>query len=286
MQLGLVSLHRFPGILPGLNDQHSMSGIISAMQPLTHQSDIYQVVTPVYEGPLDLILQLIEKAELDITKLALAQVTDQYLAHLRHIPDTNAGDVSSFLVIASKLVQIKSEALLPRPPVREPGEEDPGEALARQLILYKRFKEISEGLAARMESFHTYPRLAPAPDIESPLDLRGLSLDDLVLAAKIVLKGKEELLGLSFVVAPARVTIREKILRIADFLKRNPRGSFSALIEGSPRRLDIVVTFLALLELIKLRRVLAYQEGLFYDITMELSSVWDEAQDIELEFGE
>ncbi len=114
MQLGVFSLHRFSKILPGLNDLHSMSGIIFAMQPLIHPSDIYQVVTPVYEGPLDLLLQLIEKAELDITKLALAQVTDQYLEHLRLLPETNASDVSAFLVIASKLVQIKIRS--PSPP--------------------------------------------------------------------------------------------------------------------------------------------------------------------------
>src|SRR5512135_468158 len=103
----------------------------------------YTVNTPVYQGPLDLLLQLIERAELDITRLALAQVTDQYLAHLRAMQDAPAEEVSAFLVIAAKLLQIKSEALLPRPPVRVEGEEDPGEALARQLIIYKRYREIA-----------------------------------------------------------------------------------------------------------------------------------------------
>src|SRR5512142_586785 len=99
----------------------------------SHQTAAYQVTTPVYEGPLDLLLQLIERAELDITRLALAQVTDQYLAYLRGMEDRLAEEVSAFLVIAARLLQIKSEALLPRPPVREAGEEDPGEALAQQL---------------------------------------------------------------------------------------------------------------------------------------------------------
>ena len=83
---------------------------------------------------------MIERAELDITKLALAQVTDQYLAHLRNLQERAADDVSAFLVIAARLLQIKSEALLPRPPVREAGEEDPADALARQLLAYKRIK--------------------------------------------------------------------------------------------------------------------------------------------------
>jgi len=106
----------------------------------TQQMGDYKVITPVYEGPLDLLLQLIQGAELDITKLALAQVTDQYLAHLKSIENRLADEVSAFLVIAAKLLQIKSEALLPRPPVREQGFEDPGEALARQLLAYKRYK--------------------------------------------------------------------------------------------------------------------------------------------------
>jgi segregation and condensation protein A len=117
-----------------------LSGIIPRMFKETQFQDgsLYQVITPVYEGPLDLLLHLIERAELDITKLALAEVTDQFLEHLGQIQEQKAEEVSAFIVIASRLVQIKSEVLLPRPPIREPGEEDPGEALAQQLIAYKR----------------------------------------------------------------------------------------------------------------------------------------------------
>src|SRR5512141_2372101 len=107
-----------------------------------HQTGGYTVTIPVYEGPLDLLLQLIERAELDITAVALAKVTDQYLTYI-HKMQVPADEVSAFLVVAAKLLQIKSEALLPRPPVRKEGEEDPGEALARQLRIYKRFKELS-----------------------------------------------------------------------------------------------------------------------------------------------
>ncbi|HJS28904.1 MAG TPA: ScpA family protein, partial [Anaerolineales bacterium] len=99
----------------------------------------YKVSIPVYEGPLDLLLNLIEQAELDITRVALAQVTDQFLAYLQNLTIVSPEEISAFLVIAAKLVQIKSEALLPRPPARAEGEEDPAEALARQLRIYKRF---------------------------------------------------------------------------------------------------------------------------------------------------
>ena len=83
---------------------------------LGNQLGTYKVQTPVYEGPLDLLLSLIERAELDITTVSLASVTDQYLEHLRNVDQQKPDEISSFLVIATKLVQIKSEALLPRPP--------------------------------------------------------------------------------------------------------------------------------------------------------------------------
>ena len=102
----------------------------------SRQANGYSVDTEVYTGPLDLLLQLIERAELDITRLALAQVTDQFLEHMHAMEEQNASEVSAFLVIAARLVQIKSSALLPRQSTSDiPLEEDPGEALARQLII-------------------------------------------------------------------------------------------------------------------------------------------------------
>ena len=145
---------------------------------LTHKlGSEYTVHTDVYEGPLDLLLDLISKSELDITRLSLAKVTDQYLAHLEIIQQTSAVEVSGFLVIAAKLIQIKSEALLPRPPGREEGEEDPAESLARQLRLYSKFKQTAKWLQSReAEGLHTYIRLAPPPVIDEELDLENISI--------------------------------------------------------------------------------------------------------------
>jgi segregation and condensation protein A len=112
----------------------------------------YTVRTPVYEGPLDLLLDLIERAELDITSVSLATVTDQYLASIKALEQLNADEISAFLVIAAKLLQIKSEALLPRPPSRAPGEEDIGRALVDQLKLYKRYKEIGVWMNERQRA--------------------------------------------------------------------------------------------------------------------------------------
>jgi segregation and condensation protein A len=254
---------------------------------VTHHSASYQVSTDVYEGPLDLLLQLIERAELDITRLALAQVTDQYLERLRRLQGYTSEEVSAFLVIAARLLQIKSEALLPRPPVREPGEEDPGEALAQQLIAYKRYRQIADLLARReADGLRTYLRLALPPKIEGLVDLSGLGLDDLAAAARFILNRQDQRTSLNNVVAAPKVTIRDKIQNIAHLLQNSGRGTFRALLGHRLSRLDVVVTFLAVLELIKRQFVQAHQEGLFGEIEVEAIKSWEESEDFDLEFGE
>jgi segregation and condensation protein A len=94
----------------------------------------FQVETLIFEGPMDLLLHLIQSAELEITALAIAQVTKQFLSYIHELKEVAAEEVSAFLVVASRLVLIKSEALLPRPPEREPGEEDPAEWLLQFLL--------------------------------------------------------------------------------------------------------------------------------------------------------
>ena len=266
-----------------------MSGIISAVtfNIVTHQTRTYTVNTPVYEGPLDLLLQLIERAELDITRLALAQVTDQYLEHMRNLPERAAEEVSAFLVIAAKLLQIKSEALLPAPPLRQAGEEDPGEALALQLIAYKRYRQIADLLGQRETAgLHTYLHLAPPPKIEGTVDLTGIGLPELFTAAQSVfglLGGKT---SLNSVVAPIRITIREKINLITRVLREKSRSTFRALLQERRTRVEIVVTFLAMLELVKRHLVRIEQDGLFGEIALEPDDDWQDDTEFELEFGE
>lgn len=253
----------------------------------SHQLSPYRVATPVYEGPLDLLLQLIERAELDITRLALAQVTDQYLAYLHTLQDHLAEEASAFLVIAAKLIQIKSEALLPRPPHREEGEEDPGEALARQLILYKKFKRAAEYLAKLDEmGLHTHLRLSPPPHLETPLDLSDVSLDDLIDAARSVFSRSIAAAELKTVVSPSPITIRQKISQIISQLRLKGKVTFYSFIRGARSRLEIVVTFLAMLELVKRHHIQARQERLFGEIELEPVDQLNLDEDFELEFGE
>jgi segregation and condensation protein A len=245
----------------------------------------YTVHTPVYDGPLDLLLDLIQRAELDITTVSLAMVTDQYLMYIHSLEQARADEISAFLVIAAKLLQIKSEALLPRPPVHEPGEENIAEDLVRQLKLYKRFKEIGGWLTERQEQgLRTYLRVAPPPKLEPKLDLSGLTLNALLAAAESAFAKGNEKEPLSSVIAAPKITIREKIDLIANTLKQVQHTSFRGLLGDSPSRLEIVVTFLALLELVKRYRVEARQDGLFSDIEIERLEGWQDDEEIELEF--
>jgi segregation and condensation protein A len=245
----------------------------------------YTVATPVFEGPLALLLLLIERAELDITRLALAQVTDQYLQYIHAMAEAQPDEISAFLVIAAKLVQIKSEALLPRPPEREAGEEDPGTALVEQLKLYKRYKEIAGWLLARQSAnLRTHLRVAPPPHVEARLDLSNLTLGDLLAAAERAFGREKEKKSLGTVISAPRVTIREKIELITQTLKEVERARFRGLIGNKATRVEIVVTFLALLELVKRYHVEAHQDGLFGDIQFERRGEWKEAEEIEIEF--
>jgi segregation and condensation protein A len=252
--------------------------------PLGPHTD-YTVRIPIFEGPLDLLLDLIEGAELDITTVSLAMVTDQYLAYMHSLEQADAGDISAFLIIAARLLQIKSEALLPRPPQREPGEEDVGESLVEQLRLYKRIKEIGAWLEERQRAgLETFLRVAPPPRIQAKLDPSTLTLEILVAAAEAAFARDAEKEPLGSVIAAPTVTIREKINLISRTLRQLQRASFRGLIGDKATRLEVVVTFLALLELIKRYRVQVQQDALFSDIEIEQLEDWKDSEDIELEF--
>jgi segregation and condensation protein A len=247
----------------------------------------YRVNTPVYEGPLDLLLHLIERAELDITTLALAQVTDQYLEYLHHLEDRNPDEVSAFLVIAARLVLIKSQALLPRPTLEGTlVEEDTGEALARQLIQYRRFKQLAGFLDERqVANLRTYLRLTSTPiKIEANLDMGELSLDDLVKAAREKLIGNFSI-PLDQVVNIPRISIRDKISTILEVLRHSPVTSFLQLVKVRSR-IEIVVTFLAMLELSKRNIIELTQSSLFGDIQLHAAGNIQENDIGDVEFNE
>ena len=229
----------------------------------------YKVRTEVYEGPLDLLLDLIVKSELDITRLALAAVTDQYLAHLEAIQQNSAVEVSGFLVIAAKLIQIKSEALLPRPPEREEGEEDPAESLARQLKIYRAVKATAKWLKNREdEGLHTYIRLAPPPVIDEELDLTGVTTDNLVELMQALYRFQEEASPITSVVTIPKVTIKNKIRELLSRLQQKQSFSYRSMLPEHYDRVEAIVLFLAILEMVKQRYATAEQTDLFSDINV------------------
>lgn len=245
----------------------------------------YTVHTPVYDGPLDLLLNLIEHAELDITSVSLAMVTTEYLAYINGLEEANPDEISAFLVIAAKLLQIKSEALLPRPPARERGEEDLGKSLVDQLKLYKRYKEIGGWMNERQDAnLRTYLRIAPPPKVEPKLDLSNLTLERLVAAAEEAFAKERDKKPLGVMIAAPRITIREKIEQIAALMKEVERASFSTLLNQGASRLEVVVTFLAMLELVKRYRIHAHQDGLFGEIEIDRMEEWKDDEEIDIEF--
>ena len=254
---------------------------------LTYSEDttnVYKIDTPVYQGPLDLLLQLIENAELDITTLALAQVTDQYLKHLEVMQDLPPDEISAFLVIAAKLIQIKSEALLPQQSNVKEEEADLGIELARQLIAYKRYKEIADLLAERKElGYQTFIRLSsPKVDVRENLDLGSFGVNELFSLASSIFQHDIERQSINTVVERPKVTIKDKINQISEHFKNSDEITFRELLGEEYSRLDIVISFLALLELIKGDFITFVQISIFDDIRMVKLKEVSEMEDFAL----
>ena len=269
-----------------LSFHFGLSSIMLAMELkfYTNQVNAYKIDTPVYQGPLDLLLQLIETAELDITTLALAQVTNQYLKHLEKLQDLPPDEVSAFLVIAAKLIQIKSEALLPQQAAGREEEIDIGNELARQLIAYKRYKEIADLLADRKDlGYQTFIRLSSSQlEVNDQLDLGEFGISDLFDLATRIFQKEMDRKSISTVVERPKITIKDKINQISDRFINTDKITFRELLGKEYSRIDIVISFLALLELIKGNFIEVVQTKIFDDITMKKIKEDSEMRDFAL----
>ena len=249
----------------------------------------YRVSLDVYEGPLDLLLRLIEQQQLDITKVSLVLVTDQYLAHIARLQEVSASDLADFVALAARLLVIKSRALLPKPepPADEEEEEDPGEQLARQLIEYKKFKQAAAHLRELEETgLRGYPRIAAPPQIESRLKPGEVTLDELAAAFRRALETHPPLLPADQMLAPVVVHIADCIQHLARAVRRYPRIRLSTVTRHARSRVEVIVYFLAVLELIKQQRLRAVQEQPFGDIYLEAREPDPEADIPPLDPGE
>ncbi len=235
----------------------------------------YKIDLPAFSGPLDLLLHLIEREELDITAISLAKVTQQYLAQVEHLKENRMEQLIDFLVIAARLVLIKSQALLPQSPVVIEGEdeEDPAEALVRQLRLYKQFKQAAGWLGAREEAgLRTYLRIAPPPKLESRLDMSGITLEMLVTAVHTALARAQEREESVSIIQPRRITIEGQIRQLQHRVKTGQSVEFRELLSEQTNPIEISVTLLAVLELIKRQEILARQPVMFGPIEIKANT--------------
>lgn len=235
---------------------------------LTPSDPSFKLQLPVFEGPLDLLLYLIEREELDITAVSLVQVTDQYLSYLHGGEQMDADALAEFIAVGARLLYLKSRALLPRPPSDEEGLEELGDDLVQRLREYRRFREAAAALRnIEEQGLRAYPRLAPPPALPMPTGLDGVTLDLLAGIVREVLERRPE--APPEVVVPRQlVTVEEKIAELSSALREHRRLSFRAFISASSSRIEVIVAFLAVLELIKALRLCAEQDAIFGDISL------------------
>jgi segregation and condensation protein A len=226
---------------------------------------------PVFEGPLALLLHLLEQEELDITEVSLRLVTEQYLAHLRDADRLNLDKLAEFIGVGARLLLLKSRALLPRDPEDAPvtlDDEDDPENLVRALQEYRRFKQAAEHLRS-LEAEHrtAYRRSAPPPELPLPPGLEGVTLASLVELFTQVLTRVPEDRPARAIPRP-RVRLADRIRGLVERLDRDGRASFLSLLGDAPTRTSVIVEFLAVLELIKVRYLAAEQGEVFGDIDL------------------
>lgn len=219
-----------------------------------------------FEGPLDLLLQLIEEEKLPITAVAVAQVTDHFFKHLSSLGENRSAELADFLVIATRLVYLKSRELLP---YLYP-EPDEGPSLADQLKLYKRYADASHDILARWENggvaygraepVATVPRFNP-PDNAGPADLRA--------AFTALLVRLKPLAALPQVTIDRAISVRQKIEQIYNALKQFRKIHFKDIIANAASRTEVIVSFLALLELVKRQEAVIDQPAAFAEMMIK-----------------
>ena len=231
----------------------------------------YKIKLESFEGPMALLMHLLEKNQLDIYDIPIAMVTEQYLEYLQKLEQFNIDIASEFLVMAATLLQIKSRMLLPKLPkvIEEINEEDdPRQELVDRLLEYRKFKQMStvmEDMMRQREQFFT--RLPQEFDVELPLPV-GLKLEDLLSAFAAVWESSIDEYEL---VAREEFSVQDKIYDILHLLyKHKGEIEFSQAVIRRGTRTEVIATFLALLELIKLQRVTINQQESFGPIYITL----------------
>ena len=230
----------------------------------------YKVRLAVFEGPLDLLLYLIKQDEIDIYDISLERITGQYLEYLQAFKELNIELAGEFIVMAANLIYLKSRSLLPidqQPPEEDAGAEDPRWELIRQLIEYKKFKEAAAELHLRaLEQEKIFARESGASSaLQEPLRLGEVGIFQLISAFQTVMRRIEARQDVQEIFGE-RFSVSEKIDAILQRVATGVPLRFSDLFAAAASRVEVVVTFLALLELIRLKQVRAAQKNIFEEI--------------------
>ena len=252
---------------PGLPPEDTTPDGMLEGDPDAFQLDVRLTDGAAFHGPLDLLLHLIERSELDITEVSLLKVTEQYLAYLRSTDEINLGALADFVAIGARLLLLKSRALLPTEMDNADLQEDQGTDLINSLREYRRFKQAAEFLRERDTTHQTYRRAVPPPSVPLPTGLDKVTLNSLVEVLREVMGRlpKEEALP---AIPDERIRLRVRLRGIVDLLEREQRISFRRLIENAASHVVVIVDFLAVLELIKSRYLEATQSERFGDIDL------------------
>ena len=219
----------------------------------------------IFQGPLDLLLYLIQKNEINIYDIPIATITQQYLDHLELMEELNLNVAAEFILMAVQLIEMKIRMLLPKPPAEEGLEEDLRRPLVEQLLEYQKFRMAASHLKGKESEGELYwPRpqtFDPNADREEMVEA---SLYDLVHAFAVLLKRTHKKQALE--IEPDQFTVKEKIQELSEYLERNESFSLSEYAKVLQTRIEMIVLFLAILEMLRLSMLRIYQGEIFGDI--------------------
>ncbi|MCE5169609.1 segregation/condensation protein A [Paenibacillus profundus] len=265
------------------------------MSVVTYKLDLF-------EGPLDLLLHLIDKAEINIQDISISEITDQYMDYLHNMHELELEITSEFLVMAATLLSMKSQQLLPKPPVMDWEDDfvdyddddmDPRSELIRKLIEYRKYKGIAEHLRERETErsliFTKEPEdLSPYMPTAQENPVEGLHVTDLIAAFQKALRKAARRTQVA-TIHRDEISVKDRIQDIVRALRPVGNGGktmFSKLLSEQMSRHEIVVTFLALLELMKMKQIQCYQDQLFEDIVIQWNGEveTDGLSDVEVDY--
>jgi segregation and condensation protein A len=229
----------------------------------------YKIKLDIFEGPLDLLLYLVKKDHLNIYDIPIAQVTQQYLAYLELMKLLDLNIAGEFLVMAATLMQIKSKMLLPAEPNQETEEEeDPRAELVKRLLEYEKFKEIAQNLRQRetdQQEVFKRPKIEAVGETNAETEMYfEASIFDLISAFSKALEDVPK--EVFYEVIKDEFTVEEKIHQILHLLLVEPSLAISELFKEAKNKIEIVVSFLAILELIRMKEIVVFQKEPFQEI--------------------